>query len=862
MLNLFRGILESIGEMFQSIYWNIREFLSALNPFPALRSLFSEIVDLTYAVREGLTSFFRGILALPLLLGHALYRMGRFIVLLPLELASLVGIGESRLGFKERLISPISAVSETIGGITETMAELQPKQVGARLTEETKDVSWAMVAGVRKAFGALIWAPFGFLYFIYDLICGIGTLPARLKSAVVNRTRKQLIGAGVFIAFSGGCLFLVYNVWTTRGVRNSQVAKLWQQFDNDLRQLDSPKALATLEKLYELQPRDQTVQKRLQQLREEKPSGDDEAVLRMFMRKRLSDGAIDGAADLARRMIVLVPEDWEGNLILAHEAVLAKKLDVARQFIAKLPESAKFKQPVGPGAVLYAAQIFHQVGAQSNLDDLIDYFIYRLLPAVNNFDADKWPLQQKMQVVDCYLLALERLEIRPGLTTFWVPIQRVCRWIFEDPKLDLPSLTRLGMAEEAQFNALQAFKNRKLIEEVEYLSSSTEVETRLGLIWNEILKRDPKNVRAYTAKSLARFRANDIEGALAILGKGIEACGPKVELVSAKSQLLRIADPAVGYEFAKVSAQNDPKSLPLLAILAESSIKAGRLDEALTACQQAVNLQPDLDWANRLIGQICLEMKRPTEAIVAYRRILKSIVSDPKTASDYVRALCSLGLYSEAEKFVSTIPVSTDSGANVVAQCSEAFIRSKRPDLAEKQAKLLLERRPSHLGARLIHADLLRIKAESGSEWNADLARQAVDEYRTILLREPNNLAVVNNAAWLELKALKQPEKALRTAEPLRANEEGTTISAEMLETLGAIYLANNMPEKARIVLGRAVARGTPRASFFMHLCDAHLRLKMKPQAELYFMRAKQFPATPIESRELNDLAIRIRGNQ
>lgn len=65
MLNLFRGILESIGEMFQSIYWNIREFLSALNPFPALRSLFSEIVDLTYAVREGLTSFFRGILALP-----------------------------------------------------------------------------------------------------------------------------------------------------------------------------------------------------------------------------------------------------------------------------------------------------------------------------------------------------------------------------------------------------------------------------------------------------------------------------------------------------------------------------------------------------------------------------------------------------------------------------------------------------------------------------------------------------------------------------------------------------------------------------------------------------------------------------
>jgi tetratricopeptide (TPR) repeat protein len=71
--------------------------------------------------------------------------------------------------------------------------------------------------------------------------------------------------------------------------------------------------------------------------------------------------------------------------------------------------------------------------------------------------------------------------------------------------------------------------------------------------------------------------------------------------------------------------------------LAAALREQGKLDEAITACRQAVRIRPDYAEAHCNLGAVLSDQGKPDEAVAAYRRALR-------IRPDYAEAYCSLGV--------------------------------------------------------------------------------------------------------------------------------------------------------------------------------------------------------------------------
>ena len=173
---------------------------------------------------------------------------------------------------------------------------------------------------------------------------------------------------------------------------------------------------------------------------------------------------------------------------------------------------------------------------------------------------------------------------------------------------------------------------------------------------------------------------------------------------------------------------------------------------------------------------------------------------------------------------------------------------------AERWARQVLDRDRINPAANLTLADCLRAQAEVGERgWDADKVQQAIQRYRLARHELPNNIAVVNNLAWLELRALGQTQEAFETTAPMRERPEAS-LSPDCLETLGAVYVGVGRHDDARRVLERAIASGGPRASFYLHLAQAYHGLHRPEKVEECLSRAAGQPRTEREDYELRTL--------
>jgi tetratricopeptide (TPR) repeat protein len=641
----------------------------------------------------------------------------------------------------------------------------------------------------------------------------------------------------------------LYREWQSERFRNA----VWRQLDQHILLNDLPAVEEDLTILSNHSPDDERVQQRLEAIRSGQAPTNDAKLARLLMRWHLQHARLDEAAREAAKLIVHEPHDWEARCISADYVSRRGDREALRNHLISLPRAASMESGIGLGAALYSARLFRGLGDEEHLYDLTEYIILRLLPYARSGAAFDYDPVARLQLVECYQWALLRLDGRPKLTQYWAPTQALCRSVVESEPPVAAYLTYLGELEEAHLGHLKDFLERELITQQEQEQLTREVEDRLAVVWDKVLALEPKNVKAHLGRAMHLFRTGAKVEAIAGVGHAIDTCGELPELIAVKALFLRDHDPQAGLAFLEQALKSENLTAPLCQVLAEAARATGRFDKVLDACRRAEEIQPGLYWANRAIAEICMLQDKPTDAATALGRIRKDLGNDKAGTALYVRALCACGAVDRASEFLGELG-RDQRPTSVLLSGADALKSLGHEAEAERWARQVLERDRINPAANLTLADCLRAQAEVGERgWDAEKVQQATQRYRLARHELPDNIAVINNLAWLELKALGQTQEAFETSAPLRERPEAS-LSPECLETLGAIYLGVGRPDDARRVLERAIATGGPRASFYLHLAQAYHDLQRSDMVEQSLSKAASLPRTKREDYELHTL--------
>jgi tetratricopeptide (TPR) repeat protein len=745
--------------------------------------------------------------------------------------------------------------------LTAPVRNFSPRQLGSELAVGGREALGmargflAILAGLAHGFVWLIVAiP---RYVVFAAVHG----PRWVWFYLRDCTPRQLAVVGVLTVIVGVGLIGApgYLFWEWR--REGKRALYWRQYEAYLGGGDVEKLESTVTALQKVSPADPALGQIAAAIRDRSAPAGDPKLVRFVVRVLLQEKQFSRAAAEARKLLESLPDDWEAHYILAEEAAQRGDLAAARKELAVPPRALDVAETVPPYVALYAARLCRRLGDTARYDELIEFTFLNLLPALKSKDVEHLESGYKLLLIQAYHQALAQLDRRPRLTQYMAPVQQACRMILEDPAVNVPMLVELGHYQEQDLQILQEFLRRNLITEDQCKGMTADVEGRLKALWEALIAREPQNPLGYTGLAYHQQRTGDAAAAVRAAARGLEACGPKPEMVAAMAKILLVSDPPAGLAFLEGTLRESDLTPAMCQVYADVALRAGRRDKALEACRRALQQDPNLPWAHYREGEICLELGRPTEAAAALTPIKAELAKDPAGSATYVRALCECGSYQLAEEFLEQVSAENQP-VEVLLQAAKGLESARRPADAVRWAKRVLEKDPLNVHALLIAADGLRVLAEVGDrDWDIEKVREALRDYRAVQRQLPKNLIVVNNIVWLELKALGLKREAFESAEPLRAVQNEVGIPADFLETLGAVYIGVGQYEQAKQVLKQAIATAGPRPSFYMHLALAHDGLKQPQMTARCLQQAAELPGkSPRELAELYDLIKSLGG--
>ncbi len=660
--------------------------------------------------------------------------------------------------------------------------------------------------------------------------------PQRLFHFVITRSARQLMIGGIVAAIG-----ITVTVWPAiRVIREKRQQGLaieqHRQMEEHFARSDPKGVKHNVEVLLLVNPNDEKMLARKKALETGEAPENDPKVARLLMMQHLSEGKFNLAVREARTCLILEKNDWEALLVVTEDALRRGDRTAASKIIANLPRPHEVRSGATLWSCTMAVRIFRILNEHGRLDDLIAYLSDTYVPFVRRGIANQAEPAGRLQLVEIYNLCMTTLEHRPILQKYWVPVQELCHGIANAPDATVPVLTSLGVMQEIQREAqLRQMLQLKLITTEKYAEYTAEIDARLAVIWRRVHEGDAKNHFGYLGPAMLKARANDLKGAAADIEAGIVACGPIPELIEKKAEVLRRLDPAGGLAFLEQSLAGTQVNPAMCRVVAEAALAAGRPDKALEAASKALDSIPNLPWAIRLIAQIHLDAGRPAEAVAILDKT-PIIADDPAVGNLYVRALASSGSVAGAQAFLlkalqsqETLPLVL-GGAETLAKLGhhEAAIVILKKLILEDQLNAL---------AQTVLGDTLRLMAErDGTGWNRRIVDDALTAYRNALLRDPLQLRLVNNVAWLELVALDLPKQAYDSAKPLR--EAGLDLPADMLATLGAVHVGVGAYEQGRIALEKAIAQGNAKAGVRAYLALAYHGLNRSDVAQALIDKA------------------------
>ncbi len=343
-----------------------------------------------------------------------------------------------------------------------------------------------------------------------------------------------------------------------------------------------------------------------------------------------------------------------------------------------------------------------------------------------------------------------------------------------------------------------------LVAYADFLVAAGALPREVLALVERAIKANPSSVAAHIALVKFHTRAKDPKAALAAAEAAFRAVPNDVRIADTLGLAQMAAgEPDKAIETYKRMAEAQPESpLPLMR-LASAQYATKQVDAPIQALRKALSLNPDLLDAHRDIVAVQIAAGRPDEAIRESRAVQKS---HPKSAAGFAlegEVLASQKKYSEA-----------------AAAYAEGLRRQSEPQLAIKQYQLLIAAGKA-ADAGKVADRWLRDHPKDG-EFRFYLANElaqgknypaAATRFKELLAQQPDNLALLNNTAWVLAEA-KDPA-ALKYAE--RAFQQAPTMP-EVLDTYGWL-LVQSGDSKRGLDLLRQAASQSPGAS------DIRLRL-------------------------------------
>jgi tetratricopeptide (TPR) repeat protein len=674
----------------------------------------------------------------------------------------------------------------------------------------------------------------------------------RVIAAAVGSRLRVVVSLTALAALATGASFAaVYLVREARLRKVQAASERWALLQVHAAKQDVPAVRDDLAAIANLTPGDPNIDRWQTALSGGPADPTDLGMVRFAMNEHLRAGRLADAAREAAVRVSALPKDWQARCVLAHAALEREDRAAAAEHLEALPSPFDIDRNPGPGPLLYAIRLNHQLGLSR--PELTSYVVLDILPALEAPEVTRIPLAERLQLLDAFGHAGTALDANPDVARYWVPAAALGRNCVDDPAATSPDFVRLGYLFEDQLTLLAELRRRERLPPADAARLRQELEDRLRTTWQTVVDRDPKEPAGHIGLALADHRAGRTDDAVATLGRGLAACGDRVELIAAFADLTRRRDPQAGLDLLVRAVRQRPDEPRLWRLTAETASAANRPDLALAATDEVLRRRPGDPWACRFRGGVLLTQGRATEAAAALEPIRPTLAADAAAAEIYVAALCASGATSLVDPLLAEFankptPVPGLTGG------SRALFRAGRPDQAAAWAAEAVRVAPDDRPARLLHADSLRAWAEldGAPAWNQDRVTAAVRAYEWLRDRTPDDVAVANNLAWLILKGQRLPATADVAAAPLRAREgDGRSLPAEMLETLGAIDLEIGEPERAARLLERATRSPAPRAGFWIHLGRAYLALGRRADAKRCLDRAAELPRSVREADEL-----------
>jgi predicted Zn-dependent protease len=678
--------------------------------------------------------------------------------------------------------------------------------------------------------------------------------------------RWTLAGLLVLVLVGGGVGGAVALRKLSERQKAAAAVEQWARFDKAARSGDEAEMLAALDAITPL-----TADPLCDQYRDTIRSGvapaDDpkQCLLTTTLHARRGNWA-DASREAAKRL-VHEPADWLSRCVVALAAVAAGDPKAAGEQLDKLPDPARGGPT--PAGLLLAFDLFRRCDRDTTpLRRFVNDVVVDVLNSVGVADD---PPAVKVELVECYLLGFTGPPDDPLPPRLGTAAAAVVRLADDAATADDPAvLTRLGTACNRLAVAVERLHQARQITVAQRDGLAKEHDARTERVWRRVKELAPKTTQAYHGLAVLEVRAKRPGKAVDEVRAGLTACGNDPTLLALYSVLLRATDRTDDALRALAkAADDDPKNLNLLLLVAETALEVPRRDVADLALRRAADLAPTDPRVIRNDVRLRLILGDAHGAVQRLRDLGETaLLADPLLARVYTRSLAEAGLHVLLPDWLDRAERQA-GGANkpalaaaVVRGLSEARFDPDTAKLGLTVVDRTLTRWPGDTDALVARGLLLTRWAEFGTpRWDPARTRDAafaLERVRAIVPDDPDAAAIL---ARLRLKGLNDPSKAAKDIAPLlAARDRGGLVAPPHLAVVGMVLLANDKLDAAQAALEAAHKAG-PSAAVCVHLALAYHTRGNTARGRELVAEARRLPRTPQDDADLLALPAPLREN-
>ena len=374
---------------------------------------------------------------------------------------------------------------------------------------------------------------------------------------------------------------------------------------------------------------------------------------------------------------------------------------------------------------------------------------------------------------------------------------------------------------------------------------------------NDVLKVDPKNVRALEFKAEAERRAGHREEAAKMLKEALqgqdvnESLGLIFKLALIQEELeqpqeaVKTYEEALGYivnpdgTVAEENKQNAGIFLARIAAVYQHSDNTAKETETYQKMRKMLGEKSTL--ADALVIQSLQENNKHEEALSKAREAVKKFPDEIGFKVTEAQELGELGKVDDGIQLLKPMLKGTRDDANIYQVMAFVQLSGNRLADAEKSAVDALRLQPDSV-ALLVTLSSIQERVKKKKESEATL--------RKALVIDPNNATVLNNLGYF-ITTGDDPKRLPEALDLIQRAVNLEPTNGSYLDSLGWVYFQLGKTQDAQKYLEQAIVYNRRSAEINEHVGDLYQKLNRMDDAKKYWDKALKLTKEPEQSDRL-----------